>query len=162
MFSQTSVNVGFSPFSLKTETHVHPLNTKINDGNQQFPIHLVCSGQPQTINVLKQWILTITGPNYELRFCGNSGAGVGRQVTRWNRLIDAIFPILRTFHPSILFGIGSHIPIKTCLHAHNVLSPHLGAETTPIAKNTATMNGVCTGTHFGKCPKSKKEPVRQK
>ena len=86
-------------FLPETKTYLRPLNTNTNDGNQHFPIHLVCSGHPQTINGFKQWILTITGPNYELRFCGNSGAGAGRQVTRWNRLIDAIFPILRTFHP---------------------------------------------------------------
>ena len=54
---------------------------------------------PQTINGLKISILTILDPNYELGLFCAGGDDSGQKKQGANREIDAIFPILRTFHP---------------------------------------------------------------
>ena len=54
---------------------------------------------PQTINGLKKSILTILDSNYVWGYFVAGGDDSGQQKQGANREIDAIFPILRTFHP---------------------------------------------------------------
>ena len=48
---------------------------------------------------LKKWILTILDPNYLLGTGGSSRAGAVDNLEGESKVIEVIFPNLRTFHP---------------------------------------------------------------
>ena len=85
------------------------------------------------------------------------GAGFAATVDDIKRGKQSIFPILRTFHPSILFGIGTHVHLTTFPHIPHVFSPYLGNATTPNWQKKQLVFYVTATTPNSKMSKKQKK-----
>ena len=105
------------------------------------------------------WLVVATTNNKRLKKMNfaNFRSKIAATVDDIKRGKQSIFPILRTFHPSILFGIGTHVHLTTFPHIPHVFSPYLGNATTPNWQKKQLVFYVTATTPNSKMSKKQKK-----
>ena len=128
-------------------------------------IHIYRSASFVVATTNNKWIKTINFDNFRSKLLVGVFLWLERRQrstkTKWKQGNWCYISQFTNVSP---LNIVRHWVPHTCQNfsaGSYVLLPHLGAVTRPIAKNTATTNGVCASTDIDKYLKTKKKPPRQ-